>query len=235
MSTLTAGPNYWKIPGALVKDTFNAPKAIGNVAGRLCNTFGKMSALDSLKYSFMPQSVYADSMPNTQAAPTQAPTQVPTSDPNQLVDWGNTPTGGGTGSGGTATQQNLQPLNGQLYDLNDPGQRQAYFNIANQLLQNNFSQANTQLENNTNQQKQNAYNSFTSQANALNDSTGALTGQLNKFNNHQDDYSKQLTDLYDGLIGGGVNRSNYFTRLSPDTYQSGQGSSADFANQKYQQ
>jgi hypothetical protein len=138
------------------------------------------------------------------------------------------PTSTTSGSGGATTSYGTKVWNGRVYNLDDPTQRDAFIAARNQDLQDQLTQANADVDYNASQD-------FASTTKTYQDKVDSLNKDLNKYNTNADDYSKQLANLYEGYGQGNVARQNYFTRLSPDSYQSGQGSSAKYATEKYQQ
>lgn len=118
--------------------------------------------------------------------------------------------------------------NGKSYNLDDPTQRDAYLAVRNSDYEKAMNEANADVDYNANRDIDSTTQTYQDKLNEFNKF-------LNQYNTNSDEYAKGLADLYEGYGQGNVRRQNYFTRLSPDTYQSGQGSSFDYATKKYQQ
>ena len=129
-----------------------------------------------------------------------------------------TPTGGGTAA------STKFPYKGVTYDSANPSSMAQLKAIRD----NELSTANSDLQSQYQRNFGEVNQTYGDQLNTFN-------SDLNKYNTGKDDYTKQLSDLYEGFGQGNVARQNYFTKMSPGGYQSGEGSSADYANTKYQQ
>lgn len=139
------------------------------------------------------------------------------------------PTGGGTG--GTATPKDPNDYfsyKGVTYDKANPTSMNNFFGVRNGDYSTQLNDANSQLDYQAGQD-------MSAYGRQMGDQLNSFNKSLDLFNTGKDEYTKQLSQLYEGFGQGNVNRQNYFSQLSPDTYQSGQGSSSDYANTKYQQ
>lgn len=128
----------------------------------------------------------------------------------------------------------FKSLNGQVYNLDDPTQRSAFLTARNSQYESQLAQTNSELDQNMNSDLASAGRTFQDKYNLFNKNQSDLNSQLDEYNTGNDQYSKDLYNLYEGFGQGNVARQNYFTRLSPDTYQHSQGTSANYANNMYQ-
>lgn len=119
--------------------------------------------------------------------------------------------GGGTNTASTPTEPNYVFFNGQQYDLNNPGQANAYYAAVRD---DYIGQTTTDYQRNLG---------------TLDQDVSAL--ELAR-RNYGKDSAQQVIDLGQGYDLGTVKRGQYFATLSPNAYQSSQGSSQLFASDK---
>lgn len=145
---------------------------------------------------------------------------VPTGSVDSQIASDNTVQNQNTGGGaGTTTTPNMQFWNGQMYDLNNQDQALAYTQAQDAFYGNAWNQYQTQSGDLLKSDLSTANRDYLAQRSAIQKSlTGVDTGE-----------AQTLQDLQEGYGLGTVNRQNYFGNLSPNAYQSAQGSSQAYS------
>ncbi len=110
------------------------------------------------------------------------------------------------------TPNYAQGPDGRLYDVNDPAQADQYYGLV---------QATSEAE--QRRAYEDALRGVTEDTRSLDEQAG----QIGK------GYEEKLRDLLEGKQAGDVRRSNYFAQLSPNAFQSSEGSAAQYANDLY--
>lgn len=140
--------------------------------------------------------------------------------------------GGNTGSSGgssTAITPQYTYLNGQQYNITDPTQRAAFIQARNGQLQQQASGQINQYQDQINRSLRDAGITNARQLEDINMQMGELdkSGQEN-----QRMFDSGVNDINQSYDLGTVNRANYFAQLSPNAFQSSQGTGQQFANNK---
>lgn len=141
------------------------------------------------------------------------------------------PMSAGTGSG-TAQSPNWGVISGTRYDLNDPGQFQAYISAADQLLNSDFETYRSRAER--------LRDEDIAQAKAQEDEInynieramqrlGEQEGQYNT------DWGRSVADLAEGYRQGSARRQAFYASVAPRVYQSSQGTSQEYAGNKFKE
>jgi len=177
------------------------------------------------------------------SAPTVTQPQ-PQPEPQSYFSMGDT---GGGGGGGVATgdlggesvpeaapvyQPDFQvaPWNGMQYDLNDPTQRQNYYQSRIDYLSGERNKYITESET--------ALNRSLSDAEKAADQNIATIDQdiadtEKEAGDYAREYFKNIQSLAEGKRMGDARRQQYYSGLSPNAYQSSLGTSSEYANEKY--
>jgi len=143
----------------------------------------------------------------------------------------------GYGGGGVAAAEGevYQPQiaylpNGQSYDLNNPDDLARYFSDRSGLLDTQYNKYQTTEEDALRQALEEAGINYGQQEAGINQD---ITNLGTNRNTYLTGYGQQMADLGEGYRAGGAKRQNYFSGLGSRAYQSAQGSSQQYANQKY--
>lgn len=147
------------------------------------------------------------------------------------MPWSPTPTGT-TGTTGTARSPNWAVISGTRYDLNDPGQFQAYISAADQLLNSDFEEFRSRAERVRDediaiakaQEDEILYN-----INRALQRVGEQEGQYNT------DWARSVADLAEGYRQGSARRQAFYASVAPRVYQSSQGTSQQYAENKFKE
>jgi hypothetical protein len=138
----------------------------------------------------------------------------------------------GTTGSGTAQSPNWGVISGTRYDLNDPGQFQAYISAADQLLNSDFETYRSRAER--------LRDEDIAQAKAQEDEInynieramqrlGEQEGQYNT------DWGRSVADLAEGYRQGSARRQAFYASVAPRVYQSSQGTSQEYAGNKFKE
>lgn len=130
------------------------------------------------------------------------------------------PNAGQTGGGGDpATQPNMQFWNGQMYDLNNQNDAMRFAQDQDAFYGGKWNDFQSQYNTKIQGDMAGANRDYDAQTRAIRKAlTGVDTGEADT-----------LKDLQEGYGLGTVNRQNYFSDLSPNAYQSAQGSSQAYS------
>lgn len=138
----------------------------------------------------------------------------------------------GTTGSGTAQSPNWGVISGTRYDLNDPGQFQAYISAADQLLNSDFEIYRSRAER--------LRDEDIAQAKAQEDEINynieramqRLSEQEGQYNT---DWGRSVADLAEGYRQGSARRQAFYASVAPRVYQSSQGTSQEYAGNKFKE
>jgi len=137
-----------------------------------------------------------------------------------------------TGTTGTAQSPNWAVISGTRYDLNDPGQFQAYISAADQLLNSDFEEFRSRAERVRDediaiakaQEDEILYN--------IDRALSKLSDQEGQYNT---DWARSVADLAEGYRQGSARRQAFYASVAPRVYQSSQGTSQEYAGNKFKE
>jgi len=128
--------------------------------------------------------------------------------------------GGGTGEGETYTPNNVL-FNGQWYDLNNPTDQMRFFQDKLVLLTTARDQAISEGQRTSDKQ--------------IHDLDQAIADTQTQAEQYVQDYQKRVNTFGEEKNLGDIKRGQYFAGLSPNAFQSSQGSSGQYAQKQYLQ
>jgi len=144
-----------------------------------------------------------------------------------------TPTTGGTGgAGGTSAQANIDVIDGVAYDLNDPGQFQAYVQAANAKLDSAFDYFKTSTES---AKEEDIAEAKAQEERVLQNISKAMENLSYSKESYNKDYTRSLEDLAEGFRQGTARRQTFYASVAPRVYQSSQGTSQAYGENKYKE
>ncbi len=139
------------------------------------------------------------------------------------------PSGGSGGAGSTYTP-NFQFIDGVRFDLNDPGQFQAYVSKAEERLNADFEdysrRANSLRDIDIEEARAKEEEIFYNIQKALS-KVAEQEGQYNT------DFARSVSDLAEGFRQGSAKRQSFYASIAPRVYQSSQGTSQQYAEGKF--
>lgn len=115
---------------------------------------------------------------------------------------------------------------GQVYDLNDPSQRQMFSDARSGYARNIYGEEIANIDRNYQEAFDESDRSYGSAIGSLDQDTQDLR---RNFEDYEVDYGRNVRDVNEGYDLGSVRRANYFAKSSPLAYQSSQGSSEQYA------
>lgn len=136
---------------------------------------------------------------------------------------------GGSGSGGGTAPQ-YTTLNGVVYDLSTSAGKQRYITDKNNFLDQSYNQQLADYQKQLQNALSNASDTYGQSAADIKESLANLLSDRNIYNNQ---YQSQVDEFGNQYQTGNVNRDSFFNRLSPNAYQSSQGTSNAFAKKQY--
>lgn len=134
---------------------------------------------------------------------------------------------GGTGS---ETKSNIDVIDGVSYNLNDPGQFQAYVAAANSKLDANFEYFRNSTEG---VRDEDIAEAKAQEERTLYQIEQALKKVSEQKGQYETDYTRSLSDLAEGFRQGTAKRQTFYASVAPRVYQSSQGTSQEYAKGKY--
>lgn len=164
------------------------------------------------------QKTIYDYIYNKQATPTAS---APTSN-----------SGGGSAGGAPAYQPNFIVFRGARYDLNNPSQAQAFLSARNAALDEQVQE----YTNTVNQQLGYDISDAERQFGKSKSEYDRMLSELGlQRSDYLSDYNTSLADLGEGFNVGNIKRAGYFSKSSPQAFQSSELASGQFALDKYNQ
>lgn len=138
-------------------------------------------------------------------------------------------TSGGTG---TPRESDWASVNGVDYDLNDPGQFQAYVAAAEGQLNRAFDLFKSQAERVRDVDIEKAR---AQEEEVIFNIDRALKKVAKQQGQYEEDYKQSLADLAEGFRQGTAKRQAFYAAIAPRVYQSSQGTSQQYAEGKYKE
>ncbi len=142
------------------------------------------------------------------------------------------PTYNQAGTGGTSAQANIDVIDGVAYDLNDPGQFQAYIQAANAKLDSAFDYFKTSAETTRDEDIAEAK---AQEERVLQNISKAMENLRYSRESYDKDYTRSLEDLAEGFRQGTARRQTFYASVAPRVYQSSQGTSQAYGENKYKE
>jgi hypothetical protein len=214
---------------SLVEDPL---KAINNAETRATQSLGEsLNPLDSWRAYLTPQNLW-----ETQRAQAAEPTGSTPGDMG-MGEFGpaqpeqGTPAGS-AGTAGMTYSPNLAVLGGVQYDLNDPGQFQAYLSAADEVLNADFDYFS--------KKSKDLRDTDIAEAKAQEDEIlfnidRALSKLSEQEGQYGQDFTRSVSDLAEGYRQGSARRQSFYASIAPRVYQSSQGTSQDYAENKWKE
>jgi len=141
-------------------------------------------------------------------------------------------TGGTGGTGGTRAQANIDVIDGVAYDLNDPAQFQAYVQAANAKLDAAFDYFKTSAEA---AKEEDIAEAKAQEERVLFNISKAMENLKYSRESYDKDYARSLEDLAEGFRQGTARRQAFYAAVAPRVYQSSQGTSQAYGENKYKE
>jgi hypothetical protein len=136
------------------------------------------------------------------------------------------------GTGGTGAQANIDVIDGVAYDLNDPGQFQAYMQAANAKLDSAFDYFKTSTET---AKEEDIAEAKAQEERVLQNIAKAMENLSYSRESYDKDYTRSLEDLAEGFRQGTARRQTFYASVAPRVYQSSQGTSQAYGENKYKE
>jgi hypothetical protein len=156
------------------------------------------------------------------------------SEADYLAAVSNNITGGTSSTGGASStpESNIDVIDGVSYNLNDPGQFQAYIQAANAKLDSAFDYFRTSAESTRDEDIAEAK---AQEERVLQNISRAMENLSYSKESYDKDYTRSLSDLAEGFRQGTARRQTFYASVAPRVYQSSQGTSQAYGENKYKE
>lgn len=212
------------------------PKAVSNIYGRLMDTpqyesgAGGVPVWQNLKEAFTPQTARASGTDDSMMGSVSNPLSGGTLPGSDATPEATTTTPATTG--GTTPESNIDVIDGVSYNLNDPGQFQAYIQAANAKLDSAFEYFKNSAETTRDEDIAEAK---AQEERVLDNIKKAMDNLAYSRGKYDQDFTRSVADLAEGFRQGTAKRQTFYASVAPRVYQSSQGTSQAYGENKYKE